>query len=673
MNLVHYCILTACALIKRSGVLGVLMIPGLALGTPAPVNIQATPQELNILDEQRALFVSAEKAIRTGQLKQYKKMESQLKDYPLYPYLQAEVLKRRLSSAPDDEVLNFLETYDNSPSADKLRQRWINVLMRKGKYDTVVNNFRPTETVSQLCHYANALMRTDQNQQGYELMKDIWLTGRSLPDECDAPIKIWSQANCLSKDLVWQRIELVMTKRNHRLATWLAKTLPASDRKWLDTWKSVQRNPELVIKNRTKFEDRDIDNPVVLSILADGIKRLAFRKPLEAAQYWKEIKDDYFFEAIQKENIEHNLAQSLANVSSPVAYNTLTELDINNAGPDVIEPHVFSAMQNKEWSSALAWMDHLSNEEKNSERWQYWRARILESMRYYGASQEIYRAISTNRSYYSFLAADRIGSQYEILHRPLNTPEIKLIELQKMPSLARAYELLQLKRNTSARIEWHYAINSMDQEQLLMAAQLADKWGWNNRSIPTLAKAQYWDEIELRFPLTHRDHIINQAREEGINPAWAFAVIRQESAFVIDARSPAGAMGLMQLMPTTARHVARSMRIKRPRSYDLLDSDFNIKLGINYLKKLQKDFSGNTVLATAAYNAGPGKVNRWRSNYNTANTDLWIEMVPYPETRDYLKRVLTYTVIYEQRLGIKSSSMFDHLTPATTDLTAAVF
>jgi soluble lytic murein transglycosylase len=261
------------------------------------------------------------------------------------------------------------------------------------------------------------------------------------------------------------------------------------------------------------------------------------------------------------------------------------------------------------------------------------------------------------------LAADRIGDRYQLTHRPINISTAELVKLQHIPAIARAGELYQLKRIVEARREWHFAIQQMDKKQLLMAAQLANQWGWHDRSIITLALAQYWDDLELRFPLAHKKYIEEQANHEGINPAWAFAVIRQESAFTSDARSSAGALGLMQLMPRTARQVARSLSIKRPNHRDLLKSNINIKLGVRYLRKLKERFNGNSVLATAAYNAGGWRVKGWLPKDEAQSADLWIENVPFTETQGYLKRVLTYTIIYEQRLGLEGKPLLERMMP----------
>jgi len=635
-----------------------------AIKTPA-----ATYKTTN-LETQREQFLLAERAITSGKLKQYHQLKDQLKDYPLYPYLQLAELKKRLNSAPVEEIKYFLKTYQDTPLANTLYHRWISSLARHGKFETLVENFRPAQNIAQLCRFAYALMQTEQSDQAYTMMDKLWLNGHSLPDTCNAPIKEWKRTGHLSNELLWGRIELVMEKRNHRLANYLGKQLPAEERKWLSLWKKVQRDPEFLINKKDQLNS--INPSILHSIMYDGLKRLSYRNPLLAAEHWPQLNDQYNFEADEKENIERRLATSLARLATAEGHQALKDLNLGNTDKQTVESHIFSALQNSNWITALAWLDNLDETERNTERWLYWRARTLEEMERNDEARYLYQLISQSRSYYSFLAASRIGNNYKLTHRPLRNTEAELLEVQQIPAITRARELYQLNRNTSARSEWNYAINKMDKTQLVIAAQLANKWGWKNRSISTLAKAKYWDDVVLRFPLTHREHVEELSIQKGVNPAWAFAVIRQESAFVTDARSSSGALGLMQLMPKTARYVARKIGAKRPQHKDLINSDINIKLGVNYMKKLQHDFDGNTVLATAAYNAGPSRVSKWLPKGDNINTDLWIEMIPYDETRDYLKRVLTYTVIYERRLGIKNSPLFKPMLMPTTEYTASV-
>ena len=520
------------------------------------------------LVEQRKLFIQAERALKLGRFTQYRKLEHRLNDYPLYPYLRFIELERNLKNTSTTKIQDFLQTYHRTPLANKLYYRWINSLARRGKHKTLIQYFRPTQNTKLLCKYANALHITGSKGKAFSLTGELWQTGKSLPKSCDPILKKWQAAGYMTSHRLWSRIHLVMNKGKRRLATYIGKSLPKKERFWLSLWKKVQRQPEYVLKADAHFKDEH--SPIMHWILVDGMTRLSRRKPLIAAEYWQKIRGKYHFSDEEKERIERRLSLSLARAATPLSRDTLKELKLDSRDASVITPHILSAIGDKDWESALSWLNSLNSNERNSERWHYWRARALEEMGRLDEARSLYLQITDSRSYYSFLAADRIGDRYQMTHRPLNTPAAELTKLQHIPAVARASELYQLKRIVDARREWHFAIQQMDKKQLLTAAQLVNKWGWHDRSIITLALAKHWDDLELRFPLAHKTYIEKQAKHEKINPAWAFAVIRQESAFATDARSSAGALGLMQLMPRTARQVARSLRITRPNQRDLL-------------------------------------------------------------------------------------------------------
>ena len=562
--------------------------------TPAPKVIAKSRKQ----KKQRKLFIQAELALKRGRINQYRKIEQQLIDYPLYPYLRFIELERRIKKTSDQKIQQFVQTYHNTPLARKLYYRWMNSLARKQEYTALVRHFRPTQNTHLLCHYANALHETKQFKHAFSLTDELWQTGSSLPKSCDPILKKWSEVGFMTESRLWTRIHLVMKKGKRRLASYLGKSLSKQERRKLNLWKKVQRHPETVINLKSHFKDHN--SRIMHWILVDGLNRLSRRKPLIAAKYWQEIQNTHEFNVEEKQRIKRHLALSLARAATPLSRATLKKLKLDSHDSNVITPHILSAIDDKDWQGALAWLNNLQPEARDSERWHYWRARTLEEMGRLDEARSLYLQITDNRSYYSFLAADRIGDRYKLTHRPLNVPMTELSKLLHIPAIARASELYHLKRVVDARREWHFAIQNMDKKQLLMAAQLANKWGWHDRSITTLALAQHWDDLELRFPLAHKNHIEKLAKHEKISPAWAFAVIRQESAFTADAKSSAGALGLMQLMPRTAREVARSLRIKRPKQRDLLKSNMNIQLGIRYLRKLSERFKGNSVLATAA-------------------------------------------------------------------------
>ena len=217
-----------------------------------------------------------------------------------------------------------------------------------------------------------------------------------------------------------------------------------------------------------------------------------------------------------------------------------------------------------------------------------------------------------------------------------------------------------------ARREWYYATRALDKGELRAAALIARENGWLDQAIFTLAKTGYWDDLKLRFPLKYRELVSSEAESNALDMAWIYAVIRQESAFMHDARSQVGAMGLMQLMPSTARTVARKvLKRKSPAKREIISPALNIALGSAYLKQLKQQLGDNPVLATAAYNAGPHRVNKWLPA-GSLSADIWVELVPFKETRRYLRRVLSYMVIYDKRLGREPRRLKERMKPVVS-------
>ncbi|TFH46824.1 MAG: lytic murein transglycosylase, partial [Lysobacterales bacterium] len=242
------------------------------------------------------------------------------------------------------------------------------------------------------------------------------------------------------------------------------------------------------------------------------------------------------------------------------------------------------------------------------------------------------------------------------------------------PGAMRARELFSLGRTVDARREWRMFIQNMTDEALVRAAKLAQDWGWHGRAIMTVALTSQLDDLEMRFPLAYHDRVLQQAKANGLNPAWVYAVVRQESAFIADARSPAGALGLMQIMPGTGRMIGRSLDRPLKNRQQLFDADISLEFGSAYLRILLDQLDEHPVLAAAAYNAGPHRVERWLPADETMSVDLWIENIPFRETREYLRRVIAYTAIYEQRLGHENIRLSARLAPIparTTNLAQA--
>jgi soluble lytic murein transglycosylase len=609
---------------------------------------------------QRQMYLDAEKAIEAGQLTQYHELKKRLRDYPLYPYLKYHEITRNINSANDQDVHRFLQQNAGTPLASRLQYAWLKSLARKQKWQTLIDNYYYTSNVALQCDYAKALISKNQRTRAYAVMEGVWLTGRSLPKNCDAPIKSWHASGKLSQQLVWERIRLAMQSRRTRLALFLSDYLDEDDRFWVRMWAKVKRQPEYVLQVYDRFEGKD--SQPLRWVIGDGIRRMARHDAPAAAQLWHTWRDKFNFSKLEKDRIERRLALSLVKEDPASGQKWLSQLDLKTSSKRVNEVYVLTAFQDQDWDAAIDWLDRLDDREKHSERWRYWRGRALEAMGRLDEARSVYLLNADSRGYYGFLSADRAGMNYQLEHRPVVLSRKDLTKVSRIPAIERARELHAINRLVDARREWHHALKTLDKPQLLSAAQLAHEWDWHDRAIITLAQAKYWDDLEKRFPLAHRELVINHAHKQHINPAWAFAIIRQESAFTRDARSHAGAMGLMQLLPRTARQVARSLSIRFHHN-DLLNADTNVQLGINYLRHVMDKFKGNKVLATAAYNAGDHRVSQWLPQNDIVPADVWVEGVPFKETRKYLKRVLTYTVIYEQRLGKQPVPLLERMLP----------
>ena len=615
------------------------------------------PEAEHTLEEKRAIFMDAERALKKGQISKYRRLKASLHDYPLYPYLEYRELRRRLGLLSNEQVEDFLSDNRNTPLADLMRRAWLDQLARQGRWQSYLMFYQPQHSVTRRCHYLRALINTDRSMEAMEQVQSLWLHGYSQPKACDPVFMAWREAGHMTESLIWQRIEMAIEKRQSRLAKYLGAFLPAKDQQWVEDWFQIYRKPERIVQRKRAIADHLYRNKILLY----GLKRLSHKDSAAALNAWNTLQQSYDFSPEQQRQAEGIVALALIRDGSPEALSYLTMIEPTSDDVRLLEAGILAAKREGDWAAALRWLLTLPEQERHSERWEYWRARTLQVLGFQKNAESLYAKLARERSYYGFLAADQLGQDYHLEHVPLNIETSKLESLVvKLPGLQRARELYALKRLGSARREWEAVIQSLNPEQLHVAAKLAQGLGWHDRAIFSLARAGYWDDLELRFPLEFRRQVESQASDRELESAWVFAVLRQESAFVMDARSSAGALGLMQLMPRTARQVARGLKHRKLRSHELLQPDTNIRLGTAYLRQVLDQLQQHPVLATAAYNAGPYRVRGWLPS-QAMPADIWVEMIPFKETRNYLRRVLAYTVIYEQRLGLKPKRLEERM------------
>ena len=321
-------------------------------------------------------------------------------------------------------------------------------------------------------------------------------------------------------------------------------------------------------------------------------------------------------------------------------------------------------LRDQDWQGLIDTIEQMPVHLQQKNEWHYWLARSYGSLGYDVQSRTKFYFLANKSSYYGFLAADKLKIPYRIEQENLVTiDEFDQVQfLTENPFLLRARELYFVGRPVDARREWAQALRQLDTQQIKQAAVLASSWKWHDSAIKTIAITSHRSDYSLRFPTPYRQQVFNYADAKEIDPSVIYGVMRRESLFDPLAKSRVGALGLMQLMPSTARRVARSLGMKRPRQSDILEIDNNINFGTHYLKSVLNRFDNNVSLAAAAYNAGPLNVRNWLPREDLMPADLWVETVPFDETRNYVQSVLAYATVFDKSLGrdtLISSRMHD--------------
>lgn len=628
----------------------VLILVGLLGVARTALALDITQEEEN----RRRDYLTALEALKAGQTSRFRTLYSRLDGYILRGYLEYESLKNRVSSAPAADIRRFLADNSQAPISDVIRKKWLRVLASRGDWPTFLKEYQDIEDEPELqCLRLSHLLKTSEQQA--MLMAEaeqLWLTGKQLPRACDPVFSAWKKAGHMTADKVWARIRLAMEARNLRLAGELAVHLDPSERIWVKRWEAMHRDPVRELHNIAY----PVETPVARMVVKHGVVRLAYRDPEEAMIQWHLLKGKYQFFGEDDNYVMRNIGILAAQDQLPQALVWLSEVSADPADESLHLWRVKTALRAGQWETAKRFIAGLSEEQQRESRWRYWSARILEATGSKSEARSLYQGLARDRSYYGFLAADRVDADYSMQHVSVEASPEEIGAMLARPGIQMAQELYQMGQVTDARRQWIWTMRRMNNRELAVAAVIAQQWGWHDRAILTVAKSDHQDDLELRFPLLYRDVIEANASEAGIDPSWVYGVVRQESAFVVDARSSAGALGLMQLMPATGRLTGRKINMPIRNNRALLNVENNLRLGASYLKEVLGRNNNNQVLATASYNAGPNRVSSWLPPRNM-EADIWVELIPFGETRDYVKNVMSYTTVYDHRLGSRPARL----------------
>jgi len=624
--------------------------------------IPVLPAQANInkqWNKERKLFEQALSKPSSKRLAAIKATIPRVGNYPLKPYLEYQLIKGELTTKSGNKVRSFQKRYSDSPISRNLQANWLNLLFKEGLWSSYLKEFdrMPMYGAQNQCMQQVARLKINtkaSRKAALEAAEKLWLVGKSQPKACDPLFKAWRKAGRLTSGKATQRFWLAVEKGNYSLARYVTRYMSSrGDKAQAKRFSEIRKQPSRLFKSVRKNDD--------LRTLSYGLKRLLSKHPEKTVNYWLKVRKSRHLSAMQRAAIDKMLAQRLVTNSSDKKFALIAKLDPQHKVPEVTEAHLRLLLQQQRWSKISTLIDTLPEDKQQKDIWKYWKAVALKQA---GAGKEaeqqankLLLELAKLRRYYGYLAATLTNQPYELqADIPAKNSTISR-KLTQMPTIQRAVELNKLGRYSQSSAEWRSAMAQLDDKEQKHAALLADKLGWHFVAITSAIKAGAWDLVEARFPRPHASTFKKLARIRKIDEHWAIAIARQESAFNARAKSRVGARGLMQLMPRTAKETARKHKVRYRSTNQLYNPSTNISLGTAYLSEMLKRFGGSRAYASAAYNAGPHRVKRWLAERGQLPLDIWIESIPFKETRNYVQNVLTYRVIYQLKSGQRGEFM----------------
>jgi soluble lytic murein transglycosylase len=572
-----------------------------------------------------------------------KAQASLLKDYLLWTDIRGAYLKATIASTPRADIEAFLQQHGTLKPARDLRYRYALQLAKTGQttaYRSLYREYYSTLGDAKLDCYALRGDIRDQNTDDIlQRSEPLWLVGKSQVSECDPVFSYLKKTGQLDEALYRKRYDIAITDRNFSLAKYLAKSLGSATQRDAANWKKARNQPEALLKA----------SPTAAQTLY-ALERLSYREPELANDYWRALRTEHSFSKSQQRAIEQHIALWAVRRQSKLAPQLVSQLPKGAVSEDIRTWQLRALLDARDWPAVIDTINAAPETMRDQEVWQYWLGSALGQQGQDKKARPVLKALATKRGYYGFLAADALHSDYSFEHKSMQRDAQLIAELRKNTALQRAFELFTVGFDGKGRSEWDATVASLSKQEQQQAAILAHDLGWHSRAIALAATTGHFNDLDIRYPLPYRRSFEKYAARASIRNSWAYGIARSESLFMRDIRSGAGAVGLMQLMPATGKATAKSLRIPYYGVSTLIQPDSNIHLGTAYLGKMYKYFNENPVLATAAYNAGPGNVSRWLKKTDKADARIWIENIPFNETRKYVRRVLEADTVFYWRL-----------------------
>ncbi|MHB1181096.1 MAG: lytic transglycosylase domain-containing protein [Sulfuricella sp.] len=619
-------------------------------------------------------FLAAREAFRSGNIARLNTLSARLQGHVLEPYVAYMQILSHLKDAGPDEVKDFMQRNSDSYLSDKLRGDWLRWLGKNQRWD-IFNAEYPALAGkdTELACYALQARTALGDGAALREAKAYWFSAEDQPDSCSPLFDGLASNGLLTVEDVWTRLRLTLEAGNVSVAKHVARYFPGQQEIPVRELERAAENPAVFLDKMPHtishgpvagpIADRsplgvDLKTRAGRELTIFALSRLARSQPQQALSYWNALSSR--FSAEEQAYVWGQLALYAARKHDPAALSWFGKAAGARLSDLQLAWKVRAALREHNWQEVQAAIAAMSEAEQNQGAWRYWKARALKAQGKTVQANAIWLPLSKEFNFYGQLAAGELGAVAGIPSESFKAGEDEIKAMEKTPAIRRALTLYEMNLRYEANREWIWAMRGFDDRHLLIAAEVARRHNWYDRAINTADKTVQLHDFSLRFLSPHRDVMQDYVRETGLDEAWVYGLIRQESRFVQQARSGVGASGLMQLMPGTARWVAKRLGIKSFRQAMVNQLDTNLALGTHYLKYVLDKLDGQPLLATAAYNAGPRRAIRWRSP-DAMEGAIYAETIPFTETRGYVQKVMSNAVYYGNRFGQQLLSLKQRL------------
>lgn len=607
--------------------------------------------------EQEEDFQAAREAYRVGDAARLDVLAENLKNTVLEPYVTAYQLRLRMYTRNPAGLKEFIARPDNTPVIDQLRSDWLKLQAKQQNWDEFNAGFpRLLQVDDELkCFALQARLAGNEDLVLHDV-REFWFTGMGQPESCVTLFNLALSKGIISDDEVWQRVRLALEVNNIDLAKQLSARLPVERKISFKALDTASTQPDRYLTRLKLNKPGEAERLVVLYAL----QRLAKQLPQLAYTRWKKIEDhfssdeqQYFYGWLGYEGARYLDDRALS------WFKASRDAPLNDTQ---LAWRTRAALRAHNWHEVWTSIAAMSPSQQREGVWRYWKARAWKVLGRDSEAEILFIGLSREYNFYGQLALEELGTTSAGEIKPENfQPTIFEIEaMQSQPPMQRTILLYRMGLREEAAKEWSLAVRKLDDKQLLVASEIASRNEMYDRSINAADRTVLLHDFSLRYPSPYRDSLQGNIQENKLDEAWVYGLMRQESRFVTQAKSNVGALGLMQVMPATARWVAQKLGMKDYRKVLVSQLDTNLKLGTYYMKNVLSTLGNSPVLASAAYNAGPARARKWQADKPLEGA-IYVECIPFDETRDYVKKVMSNTMYYARVFGHATLSLKDRL------------